>query len=275
MTQNKTQLDVDADEVLTFLQITDTHLYGPPDGELLGVNTRDSFFAVMDAVAAQNKPVHGILATGDISQDHTPASYQLFAQKMQALAEPCFWLPGNHDFKPAMLTVFEQAGISSAKHLVSKHWQVILLDTQVSGVPHGQLSTAQLEMLKDALDEYPEKYTLILLHHHSIAAGCAWLDQHDLKNADELFDLLGQYSQVKALLCGHIHQEMDTQYDQLRLLATPSTCIQFKPQSDEFALDNQTPGWRYLSLLPNGEIDTQVHRLAGAVFSGDANATGY
>ncbi len=275
MTQNKTQLDVDADGVLTFLQITDTHLFGKPEGELLGVNTRDSFLAVMGEVAAQKKSIQAVLATGDISQDHSSESYALFAEQMQNLSEPCFWLPGNHDFQPAMMSAFDQAGIAPAKQLVSEYWQVILLDTQVMGVPHGQLSTAQLEMLKTALDEYPEKYALVLLHHHAIPAGCAWLDQHDLKNADELFDLLGQYQQVKGLLCGHIHQEMDQQYDQLRLLATPSTCIQFKPNSDEFALDKQGPGWRYLALLPNGNIDTQVHRLNGAFYSGDADATGY
>ena len=74
MTQNKTQLDVDADGVLTFLQITDTHLYGPPEGKLLGMNTRDSFLAVMAEVAEQNNPIQGLLETGDISQDHSPQS---------------------------------------------------------------------------------------------------------------------------------------------------------------------------------------------------------
>lgn len=275
MTQIKTQLDVDAEGVLTFLQITDTHLFAKPDGELLGVNTRDSFLAVMAKVLEQAHPIQGVLATGDISQDHTPESYSLFAQHINQLGQPCFWLPGNHDFQPAMLTEFASAGISGAKQLVSDYWQVILLDTQVLGVPHGRLSEEQLGQLQSALDEYPDKHALVLLHHHVQPAGCKWLDQHGLKNADELFVLLKQYPQVKALLCGHIHQQLDQQFEQLRLLATPSTCIQFKPHCDDFTLDELGPGWRYLALLPNGEIDTKVYRLADGSFAGDAKATGY
>ncbi|MCE2573671.1 3',5'-cyclic-AMP phosphodiesterase [Motilimonas eburnea] len=275
MTKIKTQLDVDADGVLTFLQITDTHLFAKPDGELLGVNTRESFLAVIAKVLKQARPIQGILATGDISQDHTPESYRLFAEHINQLEKPCFWLPGNHDFQPAMLAEFATAGISPAKQLVSKYWQVILLDTQELGVPHGRLKQEQLTQLQGFLDEYPDKHALVLLHHHVQPAGCKWLDQHDLKNADELFAMLKQYPQVKALVCGHIHQEMDRQYDQFRLLATPSTCIQFKPHCDDFTLDEQGPGWRYLDLLPNGDINTQVYRLADGRFAGDAKATGY
>ncbi|RJG40104.1 3',5'-cyclic-AMP phosphodiesterase [Motilimonas pumila] len=275
MTEQILQLATDKQGDLTLLQMTDTHLYSEPDGELLGVNTRDSFLAVMEAVLAQSQQYQAVLATGDISQDHTEASYRVFTEQAKKLSAPCFWLPGNHDFQPALQTEFAAAGISACKHIISEYWQLVLLDTQVVGVPHGQVSEQQLGFLKRALGQYPDKHALVLLHHHSVPAGCAWLDQHSLKNADDLFAVLAQHDNANTLLCGHIHQTMDKQYQGVRLLATPSTCIQFKPNSDDFALDQQEPGWRYLTLKANGEVDTQVHRLIDAGFVPDANATGY
>ncbi|MGL5186157.1 MAG: 3',5'-cyclic-AMP phosphodiesterase, partial [Plesiomonas shigelloides] len=60
-----------------------------------------------------------------------------------------------------------------------------------------------------------------------------------------------------------------------RLLATPSTFIQFKAHCTNFTLDQLTPGWRYLDLLPDGRVETQVHRLTDQRFSPDMESEGY
>lgn len=80
---------------------------------------------------------------------------------------------------------------------------------------------------------------------------------------------------MNGIVCGHIHQELDRVVNGIRLLATPSTCVQFLPDSDDFALDSQAPGWRTLDLLPNGDIETQVYRLKDCDFSADSEAGGY
>ena len=50
---------------------------------------------------------------------------------------------------------------------------------------------------------------------------------------------------------------------------------QFKPLSDGFALDESGPGWRYLTLHPDGRVASQVWRLPLGQFVPDPNATGY
>lgn len=67
-----------SDSSIRLLQITDTHLFEAADGSLLSVNTGDSFKAVIDAIVEENPAYDAILATGDISQDHSEASYQRF-----------------------------------------------------------------------------------------------------------------------------------------------------------------------------------------------------
>jgi len=44
----------------------------------------------------------------------------------------------------------------------------------------------------------------------------------------------------------------------VRLLATPSTCAQFLPHADEFAVDPRPPGYRTFELRPDGSLLTEV-----------------
>lgn len=142
-------------------------------------------------------------------------------------------------------------------------------------MPHGELSDFQLEWLEHQLNAEPERYTLLLLHHHPLPAGCSWLDQHSLRNAGALDHILSNYPRVKHLLCGHIHRELDLDWNGRRMMATPSTCVQFKPHCANFTLDTISPCWRWLELHPDGALTTEVCRLSGAEFHPDIASEGY
>jgi Icc protein len=58
-------------------------------------------------------------------------------------------------------------------------------------------------------------------------------------------------------------------------LATPSTCVQFKPHCSNFTLDTISPGWRTLELFADGTLQTQVCRLQGNRFHPDTASEGY
>lgn len=276
------QLEVTARnaKVVRILQITDTHLFADTANTLLGINTHQSYHAVLDAILQQNLPIDLIVATGDLVQDQSPQAYQHFAQGIELIPAPCVWLPGNHDYQPAMVNSLKLAGISCAKEiLIGSEWQILMLDSQLQDVPHGELSEQQLEWMKKCLDSQPQRTTLIMLHHHPLPSGCTWLDQHSLRNSHMLAEYLKGYPQVKAMLCGHIHQEMDEYWNGIRLLATPSTCVQFKPHCTNFELDTVAPGWRYLELTVDEhgdrQVSTQVYRLNSQKFSPDLDSDGY
>lgn len=270
------QLTVARGAPVRILQITDTHLFAGEHETLLGVNTHRSYHAVLEAIHAEARPYDIVVATGDLAQDHSVAAYQHFANGIATLNKTCLWLPGNHDFQPAMVDTLANAGVNPAKHmLLGDYWQIILLDSQVFGVPHGELSDYQLEWLERTLSLYPQRHALILLHHHPLSSGCTWLDQHSLRNAHMLGEVLQHYPLAKTLLCGHIHQDLDLQWEGRRLLATPSTCIQFKPLCTNFTIDTLSPGWRYLDLHPDGTLTTELHRLDGTEFRPDLDSDGY
>mgnify|MGYP000104853465 CR=1 FL=1 len=261
---------------IRILQITDTHLFAGKDETLLGINTWASYQAVLAAILEEKRPCDLIVATGDLAQDHSSEAYQHFAEGISRLDAPCVWLPGNHDFQPAMFSALQEAGISPSKQvLLGEHWQILLLDSQVFGVPHGELSEYQLEWLERKLSENRHRHTFLLLHHHPLPAGCSWLDQHSLRNAAALDRVLQNYPGVQHLLCGHIHQEMDVDWKGRRLMATPSTCVQFKPHCANFTLDTIAPGWRWITLNADGTLSTEVCRLPDTAFSPDTDSEGY
>jgi len=270
------KLPVASGSSIRILQITDSHLFADKNGTLLGVNTWDSYDAVLDAIVAEQRHYDLIVATGDLAQDHTHEAYQHFAEGIARLPHPCVWLPGNHDFQPAMFNTLTEASIANDKHvLLGDNWQIVLLDSQVSGVPYGELSEYQLEWLDNTLALEPLRHTLVLLHHHPLPSGCTWLDQHGLRNSHTLGRLLQRYPLAKTLLCGHIHQELDLEWQGRRVLASPSTCVQFKPHCTNFTIDAEPPGWRWLELFADGRVETAVHRLNTRRFSPDLDSEGY
>ena len=96
-----------------------------------------------------------------------------------------------------------------------------------------------------------------------------------LRNPDALFAVLDGFPQVRALLWGHIHQEFDQLRNGVRLLASPSTCVQFAPGSEEFQVDQEAPGYRWLRLYADGRLETAVSRVVGIRFEVDYSIKGY
>ncbi|HAS8350891.1 TPA: 3',5'-cyclic-AMP phosphodiesterase [Vibrio vulnificus] len=260
------------------LQITDTHLFAGETDTLLGINTLSSYHAVLDAIVKQQLPADLIVATGDLVQDQSTRAYQRFTDGIARLPAPCVWLPGNHDYQPSMAQELAVAGISPSKQvLLGDQWQILLLDSQVQSVPHGELSDDQLIWLDNCLAQQPDRYTVVMLHHHPLASGCTWLDQHSLRNSHMLAEVLTRYQNIEGILCGHIHQDLDVMWNGIRMLATPSTCVQFKPHCTNFTLDTAAPGWRYLELTTgdNPSLTTQLFRLDTDEFSPDLGSDGY
>ncbi len=263
-------------EVFRIVQVTDPHLFNDPNSELLGINTQASFSQVLTEIQQQHYAYDLVLATGDLVQDSSDNGYLRFCENVKSLEKMVFWIPGNHDFQPKMVEFLTKENVNAGKHiLLGEHWQILLLDSQVQGVPHGQLEAEELAWLQAKLAAYPQRYTLVVLHHHLLSTGSRWLDQHNLRNPHELAGILAQFPRVKAILYGHIHQQVDSTWHGYHVMATPSTCIQFKPDCNTFTLDTLQPGWREIELYADGHIETRVKRIQQASFLPNFQESGY
>lgn len=254
------------------VQLTDAHLFANPAGTLLGLNTRDSLRHVVAQVRREQPRVDLLLCTGDLSQDASVASYEAFRELTREIAVPTRWLPGNHDEAKVMAEVAPEL-VQSVTDIGS--WRVVMLNSAVLGATHGLLEQDQLSILDEALASAAERHCLVCCHHQPVDIGCAWIAPIGLRNADELLQRLRGYPQVKALLWGHIHQEWDELREGLRLLATPSTCIQFAAGSEDFKVSEEQPGYRWLRLHADGQLETGVARAADFEVKLDFNSPGY
>jgi Icc protein len=241
---------------LRFIQLTDTHLFDRADGTLRGLNTADTLAAVVAQVHARESRIDGILATGDLSHDGGTPSYRRFAQLLAPLNAPIYCIPGNHDALGVFGCVLKGARVQSGGRLLTDAWQLIFLDSAVPGAVQGHLRPAELARLEAALGGHPQRHALLCLHHQPVPVGSAWLDRLMLDNADRLFDIIDRHAQVRGILWGHVHQPFDAVRGGVRLLASPATCIQFKPGCADFTLDGRPPGYRWLELHADGRIDS-------------------
>lgn len=239
------------------MQLTDQHLFGDPEGALRGVPTLPALRATLAAARKDIDASEAILATGDLVQDD-PGGYAHFRAEFAGLGKPVLCLPGNHDDVPAMRAALSGAPFQLDGVFDRGNWRVVLLDSTIAGKTGGALSASSLQQLERDLAQAPERHVLVCLHHHPIAMRSRWLDTVGLANGDAFFEVIRRHANVRAVLFGHVHQALDKLVDGVRVLATPSTCSQFRPLSHDFAVDDTPPAWRRLALHPDGHIDTEV-----------------
>lgn len=263
-----------AEESALLVQLTDSHLFAEADGRLLGMRTADSLACVVAQVLAEQPRIDLLIASGDLSQDGSQDSYQRFREATACLQAPARWIPGNHDELAALRRACEGTDLLDPVVDLGA-WRIVLLDSAIPGSVPGFLEPAQLELLERALSGASGRHCLVTFHHHPVPVGCAWLEPLGLINREALFAVLDRHANVRVVLWGHVHQELDGWRNEVRLLASPSTCVQFEPGSEQFQVGRQLPGYRWLRLGPDGSVETAVSRLPDFDYQPDAGVEGY
>ena len=140
-------------------------------------------------------------------------------------------------------------------------WQLIGLDSQITGDVAGQLGSAQLEWLDGQLQECDRKHVIVFVHHPPVPVRCEKLDAIGLGDAQQLLDLLRSDNRVRLICCGHVHQASTTSLDGLTVMTTPAIGPQFRPRSTETQSDLLPAAARLIELESDGCWSSQVIRV--------------
>lgn len=253
------------------VQITDPHLGVNDQYRLAGVDTLSTFNSVLDEVKKEQFDL--VLATGDIASEASSKAYATFFELIKTLNAPVYWLPGNHD----LIAVINQEPKAPdfVDYLDADNWRIIMLDSVIEHNPNGRLGPKELEKLARLLQENTQPHVLVCLHHQPIPVGSAWLDNQLIEDSQEFLEIVENDPAVRGVLWGHVHQEFSQMRGDKLFFSTPSTCIQFKANSDDFALDELFPGYRMLELKSDGSIETEVKRVELEHYGVDINCAGY
>jgi Icc protein len=243
--------------VLRLVQFTDPHLYGSENESLRGIATLPALKAALADATAHAWPPDAVLVTGDLVQDD-PAGYAHIRRVFGSLGMPVLCIPGNHDDPVAMRRELRGDPFTVGGFADYERWRVVLLDSCLPGSATGRLSQQTLAELDDALGSARGRHCLVTLHHHPVAMDSRWLDRVGLENAAEFLSVIDRHNNVRAILWGHVHQAYEGLRKNVRLLGTPSTCAQFVPHADEFAVDRRPPAYRTLELKADGSLLTEV-----------------
>ena len=243
--------------MLRLIQFTDLHLYGSEAGSLRGVQTMAALERTLACARRRDWPVDAVLVTVDIVQDD-PGGYPHFRRLFSTVGAPVLCIPGNHDEPEALLRELNGDPFVVGGLVDFGPWRIVLLDTWMAESAAGRLSAQSLAQLDQALRTAAGRHALVCLHHHPVSMSSHWLDEVGLENAADFWRVIDQHSNVRAIVWGHVHQSFDAIRRDVRLLATPSTCAQFLPGTDEFALDTLPPAYRTLQLQADGTLTTEV-----------------
>lgn len=262
-------------ECLRVVQLTDTHLFSSIHDSLLGVNTQQSLLDILEKCSAEHADADFFLVTGDIAQQQDKAIYERFFDIMNTLGKPYICLSGNHDANVHLVSETYPYSYADNQVIETQDWRFILLNSSFEDQPSGQLAESDLAWLKAFVAEHDDKQTIVCMHHHPIPMKSAWIDQHMLQDADCFWSILSGLDHIKAICFGHVHQAFDDIYEGIRVLASPSTSIQFKPLCDDFTIDVIPAGFRVFDLSADGKMTTSIKRLDSIPDSIEIDSEGY
>ena len=222
-----------------------------------GVATAETLARCVTHAARHHPRPDALLLTGDLAHDDA-GGYALIRERFAASGAPVHCLPGNHDEAVAVRGALD--GPPFVHDFARRYgdWLLLMLDSTVAGSHGGHLDREELARLDTALAAQPAAFALVCLHHHPVPHGSRWLDELMLDNATEFFEVLDRHPGVRGIAWGHTHQPFEGTRGNIRLMGTPSTCMQFAQNADEFEVDSRPPAYRWLTLGRNGDVETGV-----------------
>lgn len=245
----------DGPEMLTFVQITDTHIFADRE-EFLGARPAEILEAAVDDIRARYPEAGFVVHTGDIGGlEGRRADYERYNGLIRPLPMPVFHVPGNHDMVsgefarslqpsagPGVQWEFEKAG-----------WLFVGWNS----------SARDGSDLSRLLQRHAATPTLLFTHHNILPVGVRWIDRLIEPHSLGLLNVICSHPQVKYVVCGHVHLEKTLYYQGRYFVHTPALSWQFTPaiQDVKESVDDVPAGYRVFTIADDGAVGSTVRRL--------------
>jgi len=192
-------------------QISDLHIMAPGVLAFGRVDTAKALAGCVAALDELRPRPDLVVISGDLADTPTAEEYEHLKRLLAPLQLPLVGIPGNHDSRALMRAAFpEQLYAASSGALNQTRsvagLDVILLDSSVPGMPHGELDAPTLQWLDATLARSRERPALLFLHHPPFRTGILHMDRQNLLNAGELATIVRRHPRVQLVAAGHVHR---------------------------------------------------------------------
>lgn len=245
-----------ASEDIRIVQISDCHLPADTSREYRQINPHENLKDLMRKVSALKPDL--LLATGDLSEDGSLASYQTLQGIFSALRVPVLALPGNHDDPGLLADAFPGSPLDTISASEHGSWRIIRLSSNLAGRPEGRIGEGVLDEFEGYLARHEHFPCLVALHHQPIPIGSEWIDKYPLMEPQGFLTLIEKYANVKAVVWGHIHQVFETERAGVTMLGGPSSAINGLRDAQKFTPNGTGPAFRWLVLKADGSLRSGV-----------------
>jgi 3',5'-cyclic-AMP phosphodiesterase len=198
-------------------QISDLHIK-PPGALAYGrVDTAKALERCVTELNRLQPRPDMVVISGDLADTPTVEEYEHLKRLLAPLALPFVIIPGNHDSRDLMRAAFPEQAYASASGplnqvLTLKGLDLVLLDSSVSGQPHGDLDAPTLQWLDTTLAATQHRPALVFLHHPPFITGIWHMDRQNLTNAAELAAIVRRHPRVQLVAAGHVHRSTLTMF---------------------------------------------------------------
>lgn len=192
---------------LTLIQLSDPHILADPGRRLHGqVDTLAVLESALDTVEQSGTEVHGLLLTGDLTDNGSPVAYRRLRAAVERLGVPVVYAMGNHDDRAAFRS--ELLGKPGSEPYRAAHEidgvRIVVLDSTRPGRHDGHLDDGQLEWLRTELVQPAPRGTVLVVHHPPLPSPVPTVHLLRLRDAGRLAESLAG-SDVRLVVTGHAH----------------------------------------------------------------------
>ena len=217
-------------------QITDFHVATPGAAIDRRFRTARRLAAAVAHLNALEARPDVVVATGDLVSGGAVAEYERLRAILAPLAMPVFLIPGNHDDRANLRSVFSDHRYLPSEgpflHYVVEDYalRLMALDTVVPGEIGGALCAARLDWIEARLAEPPARPTFVFMHHPPFRTGVGWSDGKDgaagLGGADAFGDIVARHPEIERIVCGHLHRPIEARWRGTLASTAPATAHQ-------------------------------------------------
>ncbi len=233
--------------------ISDTHIAGW-DKKAYGIApTAENLACCVDHINQLKPAPDLVLVTGDITYSGLLEESERAANLLSKLRCPFYIIPGNHDDRSSLWSVFGGQACPTMdqgfiNYVIEGYpLRLIGIDSTVPGEPGGEICGVRAKWLDEQLSETKEQPTVIFMHHPPVKCGVLETDVDGFVGADRFGDIIEKYSNIKSILCGHIHLQAHVGWRGSIVNAAPSMGIPLvldltMKEPSQFSLD--VPGYQ-------------------------------